>query len=84
MSAMVDPVSGRVNAFDTRGNGAISAQEVRDRVLAAGYERITDIEFDDGFWEVEAINHYGHEMDLVVHPVSGEILNAPMTRAARP
>ena len=84
ISAIVDPVSGRVDAFDARGNGAISAQEVRDRVLAAGYERITDIEFDDGFWEVEAIDRYGREMDLVVHPVSGEILNAPDDQGGTP
>ncbi len=84
ISAIVDPVSGRVDAFDARGNGAISAQDVRDRVLAAGYQRITDIEFDDGFWEVEAIDAYGRELDLIVHPVSGEILNAPNDQGGTP
>lgn len=84
ISAIVDPVSGRVDAFDARGNGAISAQQVRGRVLAAGYVRITDIEFDDGFWEVDAVDSFGREMDLVVHPLSGAILNLPDDQGGTP
>ena len=84
ISAIVDPASGRVDAFDARGNGAISAQQVRDLVLAAGYVRITDLEFDDGFWEVEAVDRFGREIDLVVHPISGAILNAPDDGGATP
>lgn len=84
ISAIVDPASGRVDAFDARGNGAISAQQVRELVLAAGYVRITDLEFDDGFWEVEAVDRFGREIDLVVHPTSGAILNAPEDGGATP
>ncbi len=74
---LVDPDSGEVRVFDSRGTGAISAADVRRIVLAAGYVRVKDIEFDDGFWEAEAIDAYGREIDLVLHPVTGAILNAP-------
>lgn len=78
---LVDPDNGQVYAFDTRGTGAISADEVRRIVLDAGYVRVSDIEFDDGFWEAEAIDSYGREIDLVLHPVTGAIINAPQDPA---
>lgn len=84
VSVLVDPSSGEVHAFDHRGNGAISAQRVKELVRAAGYSRITDIEFDDGFWEVEATDRFGREIDLVLHPVTGAILNAPQDDGATP
>lgn len=74
---LVDPDTGEVLTFDSRGTGAISSAEVRQIVLAAGYTRVSDIEFDDGFWEAEAVDAYGREIDLVLHPVTGEILTAP-------
>ena len=74
---LVDPDTGEVLTFDSRGSGAISSAEVRRIVLAAGYVRVSDIEFDDGFWEAEAVDASGREIDLVLHPVSGEILTAP-------
>lgn len=84
VSVLVDPASGAVHAFDHRGNGAIPAQRVKELVRAAGYSRITEIEFDDGFWEVEAIDSYGREVDLLLHPITGEILNAPQDHGTPP
>lgn len=78
---LVDPDSGQVYSFDTRGTGAISAADVRRIVLEAGYVRVHDVEFDDGFWEAEAIDSYGREIDLVLHPVTGAIINAPQDPA---
>lgn len=76
---LVDSNTGQVHTFDARGSGAIDARRVRELVLAAGYVRVRDIEFDDGFWEVEAIDRQGREIDLVLHPITGEILNGPAT-----
>ena len=78
---LVDPDSGQVHSFDARGTGAISAADVRRIVLEAGYVRVHDIEFDDGFWEAEAVDSYGREIDLVLHPVTGAIINAPQDPA---
>lgn len=84
VTTLVDPASGELAAFDERGNGALTASEVRERVLAAGYTRVRDIEFDDGFWEVEATDPWGRKLELIVHPVSGAILNAPDDAGATP
>ncbi|HET9048361.1 MAG TPA: PepSY domain-containing protein [Chiayiivirga sp.] len=78
VSLLVDPASGQVSAFDRYGSGAIDANRVRELVLAAGYTRVHDIDFDDGFWEVEAIDSLGREIDLILHPITGAILNAPL------
>lgn len=76
---LVDSNTGQVHAFDERGSGAIDSRRVQELVQAAGYARVRDMEFDDGFWEVEAIDSQGREIDLVLHPISGEILNGPST-----
>lgn len=78
---LVDPDSDKVLAFDSRGSGAISADEVRRIVLDAGFVRVHDIEFDDALWEVEAIDSYGREFDLILHPLTGAIINAPQDPA---
>ncbi len=77
VDVLVDPANGQVRSFDSHGTGAISSVEVRNRVLAAGYVKVRDIEFDDGFWEAEAVDTYGREIDLILHPITGVILNAP-------
>lgn len=35
---------------------------------------ITEIEFEDGIWEVEAYQAEGKEIELEVNPMSGKIL----------
>ena len=42
-------------------------------VERAGYGRITDVEFDDGRWELKAW-HEGRRVEIRVDPVSGRIL----------
>lgn len=74
---LVDSDSGQVYAFDGHGSGAIPAQQVHQLVLDAGYVRVQEIEFDDGFWEAEAFDAQGRKSELVLHPVSGAILNQP-------
>lgn len=84
LDILVDPATGEVFAVDQHGNGAISAQRVEELVRAAGYSRIDDLELDDGFWELEAIDPWGREVELVVHPLTGAILNAPDPHGATP
>lgn len=84
VSVLVDPVTGEVQAIDRHGNGGLSAQRIKEIVRAAGYSRITDIEFDDGFWEVDAVDEFGREVELIVHPVTGALLNAPQDHGATP
>lgn len=43
------------------------------KVEDAGYKTIVEVEFDDGVYEVEALNATGKEVDLKVDPVSGAV-----------
>lgn len=38
-----------------------------------GYRHITQVEFEDGEWEIEAQRAGGEEIELRVDPVSGEV-----------
>lgn len=43
------------------------------QVEDAGYKSITEVEFDDGIYAVEALDANGKEVDLTVDPVSGKV-----------
>ena len=38
-----------------------------------GWKTITEVEFDDGYWEIEAHQADGKEIKLKVNPITGEI-----------
>jgi len=47
--------------------------EIIKSVEDKGYKTITELEFDDGVWEIEAHQPDGKEVHLKVDPVSGAI-----------
>lgn len=49
--------------------------ELIERLNAAGYGEIRDIEFDDGLWEVEVRRDEGRWVEIHVDPASGEIFD---------
>jgi hypothetical protein len=62
---------------DARGHrdGWMNAGAVSSKLETAGYTRITEIEADDGVYEVDATAPEGYRVDLKVHPRTGEILH---------
>jgi len=54
--------------------GALTAAQIIERLTAAGYRNIRDLEFDDGVWEADAINPAGVRVELWIDPVTGEVL----------
>ncbi len=65
--------------------GDFSATDIAGKVEAAGYSQIGEIEFDDGFWEVKAVDSRGVRTKVLVDPRSGELINthaAPRLSAA--
>ena len=74
VDVVVDGVSGALWAGGGSAAPFLSATQVRERLVAAGYTQIEDLEFDDGVWEAEARNAAGQRVDLVIHPVTGVIL----------
>lgn len=56
-----------------RGNW-IGVDKIHQQLTDLGYTRITDIERDDGRYEVDATSADGRRVDLVLHRETGEIL----------
>lgn len=52
----------------------LTVAEIHQRLVADGFTRIEEIEFDDGRYEVEAIDRRGREVELELDPRSGRIL----------
>jgi len=51
---------------------------IYERVAAAGYTGITEIEREHNGYDVEATNPNGDRIDLRVDPVTGEVVNSHM------
>ncbi|CAI10179.1 PepSY domain-containing protein [Aromatoleum aromaticum] len=56
-----------------RGNW-LSIPQIHDKVVAAGYRDISEIEREDNAYEVKAIDRDGRKVKLVVDPTNGDIV----------
>lgn len=51
------------------------AAQVAAKLQSLGYAQVEDLEFDDGFWEAEVRDTNRRKLELVLHPVSLEVLH---------
>jgi hypothetical protein len=51
----------------------LSPAQITDKLAGAGY-RVTEIEVDDGAYEVDLIDKNGTKVEGHVHPATGELL----------
>nr|WP_230680974.1 PepSY domain-containing protein [Paracidovorax cattleyae] len=56
------------------GQPVPGADQVRQALQVAGYTRIGDIDYDDGFWEAEATNAANQPVELRIEPTTGKVL----------
>jgi hypothetical protein len=56
---------------------------IYEKVVAAGYSDVTEIERDEGVYEIKAINADGERVKLYVHPRTGEVLDTQVKRGKR-
>jgi hypothetical protein len=71
MPAVADPAPGaRLNVPRAEW---MSPAQITDKLVAAGY-RVTEIEADDGAYEVELVDKNGTRVEGHVHPATGELL----------
>ncbi|MFA7619431.1 MAG: PepSY domain-containing protein [Thiohalomonadaceae bacterium] len=56
---------------------------IHEKVVAAGYSDITEIERDKGVYEIKAVNADGERVKLYVDPLNGEVLEARVKRDKR-
>ena len=65
------PIAFAVGAVHAQEDGTrtavgVTADEIRQKIEALGYTQITEVERDDGHWEVEATAANGTRVDLYV------------------
>ncbi|MDR1228074.1 MAG: PepSY domain-containing protein [Azoarcus sp.] len=68
-------IDGDNRIVEAGGQGTASARNVIARLQSLGYRQIRDVELDDAFWEAEARNAAGIEVEVVLHPVTLEVLS---------
>ncbi len=53
----------------------LNIKQIYDKVEAAGYTNITEIDLDDNMYEVKAQDQKGNYIKLKLDPKTGEIIN---------
>lgn len=72
------------NAVTSTQNAAwLSIRELLERLEAQGYSDFTEVERDDGRYEVKAKDVQGQRVELDVHPVTAEVLRTEAKRDKR-
>lgn len=64
-----------VDVVGEGGQGGLTVDELRRLLSAQGYRDLRGFEFDDGLWEVEAINRAGARVELQVQGTTGRVLS---------
>ncbi len=68
----IDAATGKVFAEDMVS--ALSAEDIKARLTAAGYSNVHDLDYDDGVWEADAERADGKNVNIRVDPANGRIL----------
>ncbi|WP_202841467.1 PepSY domain-containing protein [Luteimonas saliphila] len=68
----IDPRTGAVYPDEQVSN--LGKADVEAKLVAAGYSKVHDIEFDDGVWKAEADDPAGKQVELRLDPVDGRII----------
>ncbi len=69
----IDPATQRIHA-DAMVS-ALSEDDVKAKLTAAGYSKVHDVDFDDGVWKAEAEREGGNDVEIHLDPKDGRILH---------
>jgi hypothetical protein len=70
----VDPASGQVYT-DTQVSN-LSEDDIKAKLVAAGYSKVHDVDFDDGLWKAKAERTDGKNVEVRLSPKDGSVLQA--------
>jgi major membrane immunogen (membrane-anchored lipoprotein) len=70
----VDPASGQV--FTDTQVSNLSENDIKAKLIAAGYAKVHDVEFDDGLWKAKVERSDGKNVQVQLSPKDGAVLNA--------
>jgi hypothetical protein len=68
----VGPETGRV--YVSGAPSKLNEDEVKAKLAAAGYEKVHDVEYENGLWSADASTHQGTAVDLLVDPSDGSVV----------
>jgi len=68
----IDAATGEVYANEQVAN--LGKADVEARLVAAGYGKVHDVEFDDGVWKAEAEDAAGKDVEVRLDPATGKII----------
>ena len=69
----VDPASSKI--FAEALVSALSEDDVKAKLTAAGYSKVHDVDFDDGVWKAEAERADGNDVEIHLDPKDGKVLH---------
>jgi hypothetical protein len=83
--AFLAPVLAQTNADTTMSSQAdwLTIPQLYERLEAAGYTAIDEIEREDDGYEVKATDRDGRRVEIDVHPITGEVLKTEVKRDKR-
>ena len=58
----------------------LSANQILLTLQQAGYTRVHDLEFDDGYWEAEALNSANKYVELRIEPTTDKVVREKLER----
>ena len=73
----VDRASGSVIDL-AAGGKMLTAAEVTQRLQAAGYTSVHELDLDEAVWDVEAVDAQGQRLELRVNGFTGAVLSSGM------
>ncbi|AKH19006.1 PepSY domain-containing protein [Sedimenticola thiotaurini] len=75
-TAMAESDAGRFNPTMPTTDAWLEIPAVYAKVIGAGYSDVYEIERERDGYEIKAFNPEGRAVKLLVHPVTGEVLQA--------
>ncbi len=70
----VDPASGQV--FTDTQVSNLSENDIKAKLVAAGYAKVHDVDFDGGLWKAKVERSDGKNVEVQLSPKDGSVLNA--------
>ncbi|MEO6076582.1 MAG: PepSY domain-containing protein [Dokdonella sp.] len=74
VAVFVHPLTGKV--FQEGSPSKLTEEDIKAKVTAAGYQNIKDVEYKNGLWTADAETGKGNNVDLVIDPDDGSVINA--------
>ncbi|QNP48042.1 PepSY domain-containing protein [Diaphorobacter aerolatus] len=68
------------SAASTTARAGLNIRQIYDRIEAAGYRDIVEIEWDDGRYEAKAHNAQGQRVKLYINATSGAVESTQQNR----